>query len=129
MEMRSLLNRHTLSRLSWKKKIAIAVGLGLVVFCINWWHMNSDHSFEVEDKLFYRETSINELLNRKPKKNDSTVFSNTGQDLSLVDNISGFGNIEVTDRSKLLKFLTIVKNADPRYVVLDLQFYIPYSSN
>lgn len=55
---------------------------------------------------------------------DSIVFVNVSYDRELVDYDDGIneGNIDITDRRKLIQLLEYAKDTDYRYIVLDIAF-------
>lgn len=55
---------------------------------------------------------------------DSILFVNVSYDRELIPYDDGLnrGNIDITDRAKLIKFLKIVKNSDCRYIILDIAY-------
>lgn len=55
---------------------------------------------------------------------DSILFVNVSYDRELIPYDDGLnrGNIDITDRTKLIKFLKIVKNTDYRYIILDIAY-------
>jgi len=112
------------------KSVVVSVITGLVIFIVTWFYINSYYTLSVEDDLLSRETFfIHNLLKHKPAKNKRFVFISTGKDLNLIDDTAGYGNISVSDRYKLYKLLQAINKADakPEYILLDLQFYYPYS--
>lgn len=113
-----------------RRNLLIALASGLGVFVVTWFYINSYYTLSVEDDLLSRETFfIHRLLKRKPQRNKKFVFISTGKDLNLIDDTAGYGNIAVTDRYKLFKLLQAINkaNARPEYILLDLQFYYPYT--
>jgi hypothetical protein len=113
-----------------KQNVLVALTTGIVVFIITWFYINSYYTLSVEDDLLSRETFfIHKLLKHKPAKNKKFVFISTGKDLNLIDDTAGYGNISVSDRYKLYKLLQAINKAqaNPEYILLDLQFYYPYS--
>ena len=105
---------------------------GLVIFVISWFYLNSYYTLSVEDTLYNTEAIIRHgLFKEKPKKNKQFVFISTGKDLNLVNDTGAYGNIVVSDRYKIFKFLQAINNAKvkPEFVLLDLQFYYPYTSS
>lgn len=55
---------------------------------------------------------------------DSILFVNVSYDRELIPYDDGIneGDIDITDRRKLIKFLTIAQNAEYRYILLDIAF-------
>src|SRR5471030_845270 len=95
------------------KKLLVSFLCGLGVFVISWFYLNSYYTLSVEDDLFNYEVFFkHKLFNIRPEKNKQFVFISTGKDLSLVNDNTGYGNITVSDRYKLLKFLQAI-NAAP----------------
>lgn len=113
-----------------RRNLLVALMTGVGVFVATWFYINSYYTLAIEDDLLSRETFfIHRLLNHKPKLNKKFVFISTGKDLNLIDDTAGYGNIAATDRYKLFKLLQAINkaNAKPEYVLLDLQFYYPYT--
>jgi hypothetical protein len=122
--MSTLLGRFTV------KKVVISVLTGIAVFIVSWFYLNSYYTLTIEDDLLSRETFfIHNLVKPKPQKNERFVFISTGKDLNLIDDTGGVGNVAVSDRYKLYRLLHAINNskAKPKFVLLDLQFYYPYT--
>jgi hypothetical protein len=112
-----------------KKELLVSAGAGLIIFIITWCYINSYYTLSIEDSLLSREiVFIHNLTSHKPKINRQFVFINTGKDLNLIDDTAQYGNISVTDRYKLFRLLNAINKAraNPKFLLLDLQFYYPY---
>jgi hypothetical protein len=113
-----------------KTNVLVALATGIVIFITTWLYINSYYTLSVEDDLLSRQTFfLHKLVEHKPAKNKQFVFISTGKDLNLIDDTAGYGNISVSDRYKLYKLLQGINKAQakPEYILLDLQFYYPYS--
>jgi hypothetical protein len=112
-----------------KTQVIISVLAGIVIFIITWFYINSYYTLGIEDDLLFKETLVRyKLMKTKPAKDKQFVFISTGKDLNLVDDTAGYGNAAVSDRYKLLKLMQAINKmpVKPKYVLLDLQFYLPY---
>ena len=84
---------------------------GFLIVFVSWLYLNSYYVLGLEEGLFNHETLIKHvLLKSKPKATKKFVFISTGKDLSLIDDTAGRGNITVSDRYKLYKFLQAINN-------------------
>lgn len=113
-------------------KIIVSALCGIIVLLITWIDLNSYFTLGIEDDLYQKETFFKHaVLKIKPEKTKKFVFISTGKDLSLVDDTAGLGNITVSDRYKLFKFMQAINAAKekPLFTLLDLQFYYPYNIN
>jgi hypothetical protein len=115
------------------KRFLTSLLSGILIFLASWFYQNSSFTVVKEDTFFnfvnlFKYKLLNKILKSDPTKNKQFVFINTGKDLNLIDDTSGYGNIEVSDRYKILKLLQIIDNSKlkPQFVVLDLQFDYPY---
>jgi hypothetical protein len=112
------------------KKISLALLSGLAILFINWKYQNFDYTLSLEDAFFKKIFLIKDKIYSPPPKNTTHfVFINTGKDLSLVEDSVEYGNVAISDRTKiaqLLKFINTV-NSKPLYTVLDIQFYYPFT--
>src|SRR5476651_1550155 len=112
-----------------RTQIIVSILSGIIIFIITWFYINSYYTLGIEDDLLSKETLIRyKLMRSKPPKDKELVFISTGKDLNLVDDTAGYGNAAVSDRYKLLKLLQAINKmqAKPKYLLLDLQFYLPY---
>jgi hypothetical protein len=111
-------------------KIIISALSGLGILLVSWLYLNSYYVLGLEEGLFNHETLIKHvLLKTQPKKTKKFVFISTGKDLSMIDDTAGRGNITVSDRYKLFKFLQAINNgkSKPEFVLIDIQFYYPFN--
>ncbi len=114
------------------KKILLSILSGLVILIITWIYQNYEYSLSVEDGFFkkalkYKRMAIPPL----PSKKAGFVFINTGKDLTLTEDSVEYGNVTITDRTKLQQFLQKINELSkpPLYTVLDLQFYYHNSAD
>ena len=108
--------------------LSVLVGIG--IFIVTWFYINSYYTLGIEDDLLSKITLIrHKVIKAAPQKNEQFVFISTGKDLNLVDDTAGYGNTPVSDRYKIYKLLNAINHLKnkPRFVLLDLQFYLPYT--
>jgi hypothetical protein len=114
------------------KKIILSVLCGFAVMCATWIYQNYDFSFNVEDgflkKVFFWKDKI---YSSPPRQKADFLFINTGKDLALVEDTVDYGNVSVSDREKIYRFIHYIDSvaAKPAFTVIDIQFYYPYSIN
>jgi len=115
-----------------RKKIFLSFLSGLVIFIITWFYQSSNFSFYIED-AFFRKTFFwkYKILGSKPENKREFVFLNTGKDLAIVDDTTEYGSVAVSDREKMYEIIRILNTEPekPLFVVIDIQFYLPYSIN
>ena len=115
-----------------RKKIFLSFLSGLVILVITWLYQSSNFSFYIED-AFFRKTFFwkYKILGSKPETKSEFVFLNTGKDLAIVDDTTEYGSVAVSDREKMYEIIRILNSEPekPRFVVIDIQFYLPYSIN
>lgn len=114
------------------RKILLSFFSGIVILFITWVYQNSDFSRAVEDRLFKQLSFLWEFQSfAKPKYTAGIVFINTGKDLELVEDTVDYGNITVSDRTKIYQLVKLINGTSqkPLFTVLDIQFYYPYSIN
>jgi|GEM_PF-1771929 len=110
-------------------RLSISLLFGLLIFLASWFYQNSPFTLVKEDTFFNLVTLFKYKIGKKdPTKNKQFVFINTGKDLNLIDDTSGYGNVEVSDRYKILKLLQVINAAKlkPEFILLDLKFDYPY---
>lgn len=115
-----------------RKKILLSLLSGFIFLIITWVYQSYNFSFYVED-TFFRKFSFwkYQIFHSKPKHKANFVFINTGKDVAVVDDTTEYGSVAVSDREKIYQLIKII-NANknkPRFIVLDIQFYFPYSIN
>src|SRR5438105_12156940 len=104
------------------KKILLSVLCGLTILIITWVYQNYDFSFNVEDGFFKKFFLWkNRFGASDPSEKASFVFINTGKDLALVDDSVEYGNVTVSDREKIYRFIHAINgiNNKPVFTVLD----------
>lgn len=114
------------------RKILLSLLSGMVILSVTWVYQNYAFSLSVEDGFFKKFLKIKRtVLDAQPPKKAAFVFINTGKDLALVEDTVEFGNVAVTDRTKLASFLQKLNRlkVQPSYTVLDLQFYYPFTAD
>ena len=115
-----------------QRKVFISIVSGIVIFIITWVYINQYYTLGLEDALFKKITTLRQkILNTKPPKSKEFIFINTAKDLSLVDDTAAYGNIAISDRSKIVAFLRAINHASSKPIItlLDLQFYYPFSTD
>jgi len=114
------------------KKIIFSLFLGLVILIVTWFYQNYDYSFSVEDGFFKKMAFWKyKVLNVKPERYKEFVFVNTSKDPAIVADTLEYGNVVVSDREMISKFVTGINNlpGKPAFTVLDIQFYYPFTPN
>lgn len=112
------------------RKILLSCISGFVILLITWAYQNYNFSLSVEDG-FFRKLSFwkYKVFSTHPKKKVDFLFINTGKDLTIVDDSTEYGGVAISDREKIYNLLRIInsKEKKPLYLVVDIQFYYPYS--
>ena len=114
------------------KKTLLSFLSGFIILITTWVYQNYNFTFSAEDgfiaKLSYWKYKV---FSSNPQHTADFVFINTGKDLALVDDTAESGNIAVSDREKIYRFLHLVDSfpKKPAFTVVDLQFYYRYSIN
>lgn len=117
-----------------KRKLLISTILGSILFILSWLYINSFYSIAAEDTLFRKIAFLKfQLLNHKENPEVKNLeFVDVSHDLALIEDpdLNNYGNIAITDRSKIYEFLKLLRenNVKPKFIVLDIQFYIPFTS-
>ena len=114
------------------KKILLSILSGLVILIITWIYQNYEYSLSVEDGFFKKALKYKRMaFPPAPSKKAAFVFINTGKDLALTEDSVEYGNVTITDRTKLQQFLQKINQLTkpPLYTVLDLQFYYHNSTD
>jgi hypothetical protein len=112
------------------KKIILSLLSGLVVLFITWKYQNYDYSLSVEDGFIKKMFLLKDNVYASPSKvNAGFIFVNTGKDLALVEDTIEYGNVAVSDREKIYRFLSLLNKLPkyPLYSVIDIQFYFPFT--
>lgn len=117
-----------------KRKLLISIFLGSILFILSWLYINSFYSISAEDTLFRKIAFIKfQLFNQKENPEIKNLeFIDVSHDLALIEDpdINNYGNIAITDRTKIYEFLKLLRenNVHPKFIVLDIQFYIPFTA-
>lgn len=115
-----------------RKKIFLSFLSGLVILIITWIYQSYNFSFFIED-AFFRKTFFwkYKIFHSAPENKREFVFLNTGKDLAIVDDTTEYGSVAISDREKILEITRILNSQPdkPLFVVIDIQFYLPYSVN
>jgi len=116
----------------WKKRlraIAISSGVGLLMVYVSYLLSNVPTLIGNEHNILHYFWETREMVGAGVEKNaaDSVLLVNVSYDRQLVAayDKNGFeiGNIDITDREKLLKFLQVAARYDNyRYLLLDVRF-------
>lgn len=105
---------------------------GFIILIITWVYQSYNFSFFVEDS-FFRKFSFwkYQIFHSTPERKANFVFINTSKDVALVDDTTEYGSVAISDREKIYQLIKIINdNKDkPRFIVLDIEFYFPYSIN
>lgn len=112
------------------KRIFIALLAGFIILVVTWKYQNYDYTLALEDAFFKKVFLIRDkILSPKPKKTKEFVFINTGKDLALVEDTVDYGSVAISDRAKILQVMQYINrtSAKPAIVVIDVQFYYPFS--
>ncbi len=114
------------------RKTLLSCLSGFLILIATWIYQNYNFTFAAED-TFISKLSLwkYKVFSSKPHHNADFVFINTGKDLALVEDSAESGNIAVSDREKLYRFLHFVDSIPkkPSFTVIDLQFYYRYTIN
>lgn len=125
-KIRSIFNRNA-------KAFKISIFNALAVFLLCYFIDNLPYSFIEDATLGQHFEQIKQYVNQRDEKlpND-LVLVNISYDRQLVDVTDEFGfpkgNIDITDRSKLFDFLNQIKDAEYKYLVLDVSFSNEYKT-
>lgn len=117
-----------------KNKITFSIILGSLLFILSWLYINSFYSISAEDALFRKIAFLKfQLFNQKENPEVKNLeFIDVSHDLALIEDpdINNYGNIAITNRTKLYNFLKLLReqNVHPKFIVFDIQFYIPFSA-
>ena len=114
------------------KKILVSLGCGILILFINWLYQNYDFSLSAEDAFLKKIFLLKDKIHASTSHCDADIlFINTGKDLALVDDSLDYGNVAVSNREKIYKLVHYIDTTakKPRFTVLDIQFYYPYSVN
>lgn len=112
------------------KKILASILCGIIILLATWKYQNYDYTHSIEDKFFKKIFFLKDKVHFfKPRKKEDFVFINTGKDLALVEDSVDYGNIAISDREKIYRFIKHINTLKkkPAYTVLDIQFYYPYT--
>lgn len=115
-----------------RKKILLSLISGCIILIITWVYQSYNFSFFVEDSFFKKFSFWKyQIFHSKPEKKADFVFINTGKDVVVVNDTSEYGDVAVSNREKILQLIQIINTykPKPRFTVLDIQFYFPYSIN
>ena len=115
-----------------KKKIILSASIGLLILLVTLFYQRSFFSFSAEDAFFKKFSFWKyKIIEVAPKEKANFLFLNTGKDLALVDDTTEYGNVAVSNRERIYELLKLINEHKNmvRYVVLDIQFYFPYSIN
>lgn len=117
-----------------KRKLLISIILGSVLFILSWLYINSFYSISAEDALFRKIAFTKfQLFNQKENPEIKNLeFVDVSHDLALIEDpdLNNYGNIAITDRAKIYEFLKLLRenNVHPKFIILDIQFYIPFTA-
>lgn len=112
------------------KKIILSLLSGLVIMIITWKYQNYDYSLSLEDGFIKKMFMLKDNIYATPSKAKADfVFINTGKDLALVEDTIDYGNVAVSDREKIYRFVAHLDSLQekPVFSVIDIQFYFPYT--
>ncbi|MBS1736065.1 MAG: CHASE2 domain-containing protein [Bacteroidetes bacterium] len=115
-----------------KRKIIFSATLGLLILLATLAYQRSFFSFSIEDGFFKKFAYWKyNVFGADPRIKTDFLFINTGKDLTLVNDTTEYGNIAISNREKIYELLKLINSHKDmvRYVVLDIQFYFPYSVN
>lgn len=114
--------------------VKISIGNAFALFLLCYFVDNSPYSFLCDATLGQHVDQAGEWISPPPseKIQDELLFVNVAYDRELAEIKDEFGfakgNIDITDRTKLLNFLSQLKNSDYRYIILDVRFADEYSA-
>ncbi|MEP7106989.1 MAG: CHASE2 domain-containing protein [Ferruginibacter sp.] len=114
------------------KKIMLSLLSGLVILVITWKYQNYDYSLALEDNFIKKMFMFKDNIYAAPSKAKAEfVFINTGKDLALVEDTIEYGNVAVSDREKIYRFISYLNslNEKPLFNVIDIQFYFPFTKD
>lgn len=118
-----------MKKLTTKTKVAISVLHGLLLLFALWYVNGVSSYFSIGDEALLKKIFIIEdlLLPRKFRPPHDFVFVNVSRDLSLIENPEEYGNISITDRSKLSAFFRLLADNANRhqFVLCDVFFEYP----
>lgn len=114
------------------KKILLSLLSGLGILVITWKYQNYDYSLSTEDGFIKKMFLTKDNIYASPSEAKADfVFINTGKDLALVEDTIEYGNVAVSDREKIYRFVSYLNSlpGKPLFSVIDIQFYFPYTKD
>ncbi len=126
IDMNAFKNLYRRARLNKKSLIVSAIN-AFVVFILCYTIDNLPYSFVGDATLGQRFDQVKQFVSSKDEDIPSDLLLiNVAYDRELVDVTDDFGfpkgNIDITNRSKLLELLTRLNNSHYKYIVLDVSF-------
>ena len=112
------------------KKILASIFCAVIILIVTWKYQNYDYTLVLEDSFFKKIFFVKDkLYSPPPKVKASLVFINTGKDLALAEDTIEYGNVAISDREKIYRFLHFINSVKqrPAFTVLDIQFYYPFT--
>jgi len=115
------------------KKTIFIIANSLIMLILTYFFINIPFISETEEGFMTKFIFSNRLLTKNKQYSDSVIFVNVGFDRILVEredeNHIPQGNIDITDRKKLMSFFKIINtNKQYKYIVLDVFFNEAFSS-
>lgn len=113
--------------------VKISIANAVVLFLLCYFVDNSPYSFLCDATLGQHVDQLKQAISPTNEEiPDELLFVNVAYDRELVEIKDEFGfpkgNIDITDRTKLLNFLSQLKDSDYRYIILDVSFSDKYST-
>lgn len=115
------------------KALIISLINAIAVFLLCYFIDNMPYSFVGDATVGQHFEQIKQIINPTPDDIPTDLLLiNVAYDRELVNVTDEFGlpkgNIDITDRTKLLDFLSQIKNADYKYIILDVIFSKEYQT-
>ncbi len=96
---------------------------GVFLFIVLWQVSNSSYTSVMDEEIMKKvNTTVNKLFGSKTPYDHDFVFVNVSRDLKLMSDPADYGEMAITDRSKLARFFSILANNGNKhhYVLCDI---------
>lgn len=108
-------------------KIIVAFLHGLLLFIVLWQVSNSSYTSKVDEELSKKVTAIDKaMLGSSAHYDHDLVFVNVSRDLKLVPDPAEYGEIAITDRSKLSQFFKMLADNGNRHHFVLCDIFLEY---
>ena len=111
-------------------KIIIAILHGILLFIVLWNLSNSAFTSVIDEGILKQVSPVrNSLFGSSPRYDHDFVFINISRDPKLVSDPSEYGEIALTDRSKLAQFFKILADNGNRHHYALCDIFLEYATD